>query len=265
MHPALEDWSDWMRAAGRADRTIDTRTKGIQALCHHAGNSDPVSITTRDLIRWLGDCRTAWTRRTYAMTARQWFGWLVEQGYRADDPSQRMPLPPLPRGVPRPASTVSIRQVLEVASRRSRAYILLGTFEGLRVHEIAKVKGEDFDDGWLYVEGKGGRVDAIPVHPLVEQLRRGYPVNGYWFPGRRGLHVSANSVTQTIGRAFERAGYHSTAHQLRHWFGTHTQRTTKDSRITQSLMRHSSLESTQIYTEVADLRKVEAVRRLTTD
>jgi integrase/recombinase XerD len=54
-----------------------------------------------------------------------------------------------------------------------------------------------------------------------------------------------------------------TAHQLRHWFGTHTLRITRDVRTTQELLRHRSISSTAIYTKVADRAKQDAVRRLT--
>lgn len=263
----LDYWEQWMRAtAGASERTVETRLGGIEALCHHAGTDDPVSLTTRQIVAWLADQRAAWTRRTYAMTARQWHRWLVDQGFREDDPTAKLPLPPQPRGVPRPASSEALDAVLTDATRRLLAYIELAAFEGLRVHEIAKLRGEDFDDDgdWLYVRGKGGREWALPVHGRVQMLRRGFPARGWWFPSRRRPegHVSPNSVTQAVSRAFRRHGYDVTAHQLRHWFGTHALRTSKDLRVTQELMRHQSSSSTQIYTEVADLAKQETVRRL---
>lgn len=263
MDALLDEWAEWMRASGAADRTISTRLQGIRTLCSFADTKDPVSLTTRQLISWLAACRSAWTRCTYASSARAWHRWLVDRGYRLDNPMSAVPVPKQPRGVPRPATTSDLKQVLETAPRIARAYITLGAFEGLRVHEIAKVDGDHFDgEGWMYVDGKGGELAAIPVHPLVDQLRRGFPEHGLWFPGSVDGHVSPNSVTKSIGRTFQRRGMHVTAHQLRHWFGTHTQRISKDSRVTQQLMRHASLDSTQIYTQVADLSKVEAVRRL---
>lgn len=263
----LELWSQWMRAtSGASDRTVDTRVGGIRALCTHAGTTDPVSLTTRQIVAWLADQNTAWTRRTYAVTARQWFRWLVEQDLRDDDPTAKLPLPPQPRGLPRPASSESLDVVLEASTRRLLAYVELAAFEGLRVHEIAKIRGEDFDPdgGWLYVTGKGGQQWALPVHPRVNMLRAGFPASGWWFPSRRRPegHVSPNSVTQAVSRAFRRHGYNVTAHQLRHWFGTHALRISKDLRVTQELMRHKSSSSTQMYTEVADLAKQETVRRL---
>jgi site-specific recombinase XerD len=259
----LEMWSQWMRAAGASEKTVDTRIGGIRSLCAHAGAEDPGALTTMDIINWLAACRSPWTRKTYATSARAWHQWLVEQGLRDDDPTERVPRPPQPKGIPRPAGSTALSAVLEVAPRRARAYIALAAFEGLRVHEIAKVQGEHFQGEWLYVTGKGGQLSALPVHQVVQQLQRGFPDEGWWFPsGSRLGHVTPNSVSRTVSQAFRRCGYAVTAHQLRHWFGTHTLRGSRDLRVTQELMRHQSLSSTQIYTEVANRAKVEAVRRL---
>ena len=260
----LAEWGDWMRAGSAADLTIKTRLTGIRTLCRHAGTDDPVSLTTRQIIRWLSDCDARWTRHTYSTSARAWHGWLVARGYRDDDPTAALPKTTAPKGVPRPASSEALDAVLPVAGRRARAYILLAAYEGLRVHEIAKVRGEDFDgDGWLYVDGKGSVEAALPVHRLVEQVRRGWPETGYWFPGSTDGHVGGSAVGCTIAATFRRNGYDFTAHQLRHWYGTQLQRAPgADIRTTQELMRHASLQSTQIYTEVSSSSKVAAVRRL---
>lgn len=262
MHEMLAEWEDWYRAAGAADTTIRTRLINIRLLCSHAGIDDPVSITTRQIIRWLASCETAWTRTTYATSARAWHRWLVDRGYRNDNPMDLVPVPKRPRGTPRPAPSDAVRDVLLVASRKGRAYIELATFQGLRTFEIAKVRGEDFSEGWQTVHGKGDVVWSIPIHPLVEQLRRGFPEVGFWFPGLTDGHVGASTVGQTISASFRRRGFDITAHQLRHWYGTHAQRVGKDSRLTQRLMRHASLSSTQMYTEVADLGMQDTVRRL---
>jgi integrase/recombinase XerD len=53
--------------------------------------------------------------------------------------------------------------------------ILLAALAGLRVHEIAKICGEDvdIDSRTLRVTGKGGRTETLPRHPiLVESPRR---------------------------------------------------------------------------------------------
>lgn len=263
MHELLEEWEDWYRAAGASDDTVHTRLVNIRLLCASAGTDDPVSITTRQIVRWLASCNKAWTRSTYATSARVWFGWLVDRGYRNDNPMDPVPVPKRPRGAPRPAPSDAVRDVLLTCSRRARAYIELATFQGLRCFEIAQVRGEDFNEGWQLVHSKGGEDYTLPIHPMVEMLRRGHPETGYWFRGRMGAeHVTAKAVSTTVSAAFHRQGYPVTAHMLRHWYGTHAQRVGKDIRSTQRLMRHASLSSTQIYTEVADLGMQETVRRL---
>lgn len=259
----LAEWELWLRAAGQAEKTIETRKAGVRTLCLHAGTDDPTTITERQLVAWLGGCNAQWTRYTYAATAKVWFRWLVDRGYRDDNPTTGLPRLRTPRGTPRPVTTDALTDVLGVAPRKARAYILLAAYAGLRVHEIAKLQGEDFADEWLYVTGKGGVKAAIPVHPVLEQLRRGFPAQGYWFPSTSELgHVRPQAVSSTIGRTFRQAGHEMNAHQLRHWFGTWLQRMSKDIRVTQELMRHASLRSTQIYTEVSEQSQIDAVRRL---
>lgn len=263
MQDTLDEWGDWYRATGASDDTIRTRLLNIRLLHANAGVTDPGAITTRHIIRWLAACNTAWTRATYATSARVFFKWLAARGYRLDNPMEPIPVPKRPRGTPRPAPSDAVRDVLAVCGRRARVYIMLATFQGLRCFEVAQVRGEDFNEGWQLVHGKGGVEYWVPVHPAVELIRRGYPARDYWFPGNKGAdHVSPHAVSRTISGTFRRAGYPVTAHMLRHWYGTHAQRIGKDIRRTQALMRHASLSSTQIYTEVADLGMQETVRRL---
>jgi site-specific recombinase XerD len=59
-----------------------------------------------------------------------------------------------------------------------------------------------------------------------------------------------------------RAGVKASPHQLRHYFGSTLLAKGADLREVQELMRHSSIASTQIYTEVPDARRAAAIARL---
>jgi integrase/recombinase XerD len=104
--------------------------------------------------------------------------------------------------------------------------ILLAALAGLRVHEIAKVRGQDvdLDSRTLYVVGKGGHGASIPLHPLLAKAAESMPRRGWWFPAnsrRPGEHIRSRCVSDVIGTAMQRAGIHDgTAHRLRHWYGT---------------------------------------------
>jgi integrase len=144
--------------------------------------------------------------------------------------------------------------------------ILLGAYQGLRTHEIAKVHGRDIDldEMTIHVVGKGGYADDLPLHPIVAEVATGFPVNDWWFPamGRPGRHILGNSVSSIVSQAFKRSGIDRTAHDLRHWFGTELVRSGADLRTAQTLLRHGNLSTTAIYVQIADTQREKAVLRL---
>jgi integrase/recombinase XerD len=259
----LDRWEAWMRAAGRSPQTIKTRLSGIETLCRHAGVTSVTAITADHITAWLGDCDKPWTRCTYWMTVRCWVGWALAEGIICADPTARLAKPRTPKCVPRPVSDNVITALLaNPPNARVRAYVALAALAGLRVHEIAKLRGEDVDPaGWLYVDGKGGTRCAIPLHPELATIAATMPPVDWWFP-HNGTHVSGEWVSTCIRRALRAVGSTATAHQLRHSFGTAVLRSSHDLRVTQELLRHSSPASTAIYTQVADLDKVDAIRAL---
>jgi integrase/recombinase XerD len=273
----LERWEAWMRAAGRSPQTIKTRLSGIETLCRHAGVTSVTAVTADHITAWLADCEAPWTRSTYWMTVRCWVGWALAEGIICADPTARLAKPRTPKCVPRPVSDAVIRQLLNGFEDgfeddrnkkchknppRIRAYVALAALAGLRVSEIARVRGEDIDPaGWLFVDGKGGTRAAIPLHPQLATIAATMPPVDWWFP-HNGSHVSGEWVSTCIRRALRAVGSTATAHQLRHSFGTAVLRSSHDLRVTQELLRHSSPASTAIYTQVADLDKVDAIRAL---
>jgi integrase/recombinase XerD len=272
----LDRWEAWMRAAGRSPQTIKTRLSGIETLCRHAGVTSVTAITAEHVTAWLGDCEAPWTRCTYWMTVKCWVTWALAEGVICADPTARLAKPRTPKCVPRPVSDNVITALLaNPPNARVRAYVALAALAGLRVHEIAKLRGEDcqLDDaavgssasrsnaGWLYVDGKGGTRAAIPLHPQLASIAATMPPVDWWFP-HNGSHVSGEWVSTCIRRALRAVGSTATAHQLRHSFGTAVLRSSHDLRVTQELLRHSSPASTAIYTQVADLDKVDAIRAL---
>jgi integrase/recombinase XerD len=147
--------------------------------------------------------------------------------------------------------------------------VLLAAFAGLRVHEIAKIHGKDFDPiaGTLRVEGKGRKKVTIPLHPAIRAEAVEYPRAELWFPGRMRKDqpvepMTRHHVSQIIREAMDTAHVDATAHALRHTFATSLVNEDVDMLTIQKLMRHSSPTSTAIYAEVSRVRRAEAVNRL---
>lgn len=260
------DWRLWMEAAEMSQRTISARL-AVLALLAARLCVDPVTATWQDVARFLTDDRLGpASRSTYYGHLRSWFCWLVLNDYRSDNPTDRVRRPRVPRGQPRPITTDQLGRLLASGIyARTRMMVLLAAYEGMRVHEIAKIRGEHLRGGNLTVVGKGGRTDVLPVHEAVAHEAQRFPNIGLWFPrpSDRSLPVLANSVSNVLSKAMQRAGVPGTPHALRHWFGTHALRAAGgDLRVAQELMRHASPATTAIYTLVDDDRRRAAIDAL---
>lgn len=258
----VADWEAWQHAQNLSERTIRERAGVIINLCSYS-DVTPEAITSRDIIRYIGrrDLKAS-TKATYFASIQAFTRWCVTTGIREDDPCLKAPTPKRPRNLPRPITPAQFVKLLAVANRRrTRMMILLGSLAGLRVHEIAKIHGGDITEGVLSVTGKGGATKLVPLHEAIQDAARHFPEDGWWFASYDGSggHVTRSAVSRAISRAMERAGVHGTPHQLRHFFGTSLLDAGVDLRTVQELMRHESLQSTQIYTLVSGTRKRDAV------
>ena len=269
-HRLIDDWELWQTAARLSACTITERIRVITQFATEA-DCDPSTAQPVQIMRWLGRHTDDWstsTAATYHSYLRSWFHWLTLMDHRTDNPMIKLGSPRYPERVPRPVPDDGLlRLLLTRMHHRTRVMILLAALAGLRVSEIARVRGEDIDLGKpvIYVLGKGNRRAALPLHPLLVEAAQSMPRRGWWFPGnsrRPGQHVHSKAVSDIIGQAMRRAGAQGTPHSLRHWFGTTLLDDGADVRTVQTLLRHRSLATTAIYTAVPDERRHSAVGRL---
>lgn len=259
----LGEWERWQLAVRSQPRSITERRNAIIRM---ARVCDPETATTDDVVRWLS--ASPWapnTARTQYSYAKGWFGFLLRTQRRTDNPMVAIPPPYVPRAVPRPVTSEEIARLLRSGCRRkTRMMILLAMYQGLRVHEVAKFRGQDIHGAEMIVSGKGGVIATLPLHPEVAKYASWFPETfpgtGWWFPSPKGGHTSAKSVSNLIAEGFKRAGIHASAHQLRHWYGTQVLKAAGGNlRVAQELLRHSSPQTTAIYTQVDDTQRRAAV------
>lgn len=266
----LAEWELWQTARRLKQVTIAERVRVIGLFAEETGR-DPAHAQPIDMVRWLAAHSEDWsesTAATYHSYLRSWFKWLVLMDYRVDDPMVKLGSPKYPDRLPRPVPDDGLARLLcSRMHHRTRLMILLASLGGLRVHEIAKFRGEDIDlpRRVFYVHGKGGSKHVLPLHPLLAEAALTMPQRGWWFPSnntRPGQHIHSKGVSDIIGQAMRRAGTPGTPHSLRHWFGTTLLDDGEDVRVVQTLLRHKSLATTAIYTKVPDARRHSAVDRL---
>ncbi|GAA1361406.1 site-specific tyrosine recombinase XerD [Brevibacterium luteolum] len=257
--PVLSEWVDWMTAQGLSERTIVERSAFVSRL----GN--PLTASRAALLAELGRPELSnSSRRTYRNHVKAFYTWAVDMGYLDTNPVDKLPNPRVPRSRQHTVSTVDVQRLARAPMRRrTRAMILLATYQGLRVHEIVKVRAEDvdLDLGTLTVAGKGGVIARLPLSDVIRELAGTMPAAGYWFPSGDG-HMKANSASDTIGKAMRRAGVKGSAHSLRRYYGTQMLRRGANLRVVQELLRHAQLSTTALYTEIDESQMRSAIDSL---
>lgn len=249
----LRAWTVWMQAAGLSNRTIQGRADTVRLLARRH-SVDPAEATWEILAQFLANCPSPGTRQVYRSQLVSFYHWLVLTDQRIDDPTIKLHKGRPVKRKPRPVSLDQLDAMLrQPMHHMTMPKLLLGAYEGFRVHEIAKFRGEDIDGDTIRVIGKGGILGEVPLHPLVAKVAERMPPRGYWFPSHNRLGpVQPNSVSVVVGKLMRRAGLppSRTAHSLRHFFGTEELRATGNLRLVQQLMRHENIASTVLYTEI---------------
>jgi site-specific recombinase XerD len=262
----LAAWATAMRANGLAERTLRERPRVVRAAAALIG-VPAHQLASEQLIDYLAELTSAGTRQTYYSALQAWHTWLVLVGAREDNPMASMRRPKAPRRDPKPVATAHIERLLASGiRRRTRTIVLLCAYQGMRVHEAAKIRGQDVDlvAGTLRIVGKGGVDELVPLHPTIADEAANYPRRGYWFPShtRQGRPIRSTGLSSTISRAMARCGVPGTAHSLRHWLATELVREEVNARVIQTIMRHKSLATLAIYTRVDRDQQRAALNRL---
>jgi len=138
---------------------------------------------------------------------------------------------------------------------------------GLRISELLglRVKDVDFLSENLRVLGKGSKERLVPIGSpalaaLQRYLREAAVTSGPLFLSKRRTPITQQAVDQLLRKYLKLSSipFKVSPHKLRHSFATHLLDAGADLRSVQSLLGHSSLSTTQIYTHVTKERLREA-------
>lgn len=264
----LPEYELWQTARRLARTTISERSRVLAQFYTDTG-VQPAHASAVDVMRWIAD-HPDWSQGTvcaYYAYLNGWYKWLQAQDLRADNPMLKIGAPKTPERLPRPVSDADVRALLTSSTHtRTTGMILLATMQGLRVHEIAKVRAEDInlDAGTLTVKGKGGTLHSLPLHPRVAEWAWRMPRRGWWFASqyRPGEPIRSKSVSQAISGAMDRCGIRATPHALRHWFATKLLADSGSIYLVRDLLRHKNVSTTAVYAKLPDEHRRDAIDRL---
>jgi integrase/recombinase XerD len=249
--------------AGRGRDLADAAAEDIEAYFHAIG------------ARGLAPATAA--RRRAAV--RQFYRFVLGEGWRKDDPVRRVDAPKKGRALPKVLGRDEVERLIAAAGARDGAAGLrLGCMieilyaSGLRVSELLTLPLAALarDPAYLMVRGKGGKDRLAPLNDAARAAVKAYlPVrpafypkgakdSPWLFPSRGvGGRLTARRMAQLLDEAAAGAGIDParvSPHVLRHAFATHLLEGGADLRAVQTLLGHADIATTQIYTHVAEDR-----------
>jgi len=226
------------------------------------------------------------TRARRLSAIRQLYRFALAEGWRTDDPAQRISGPGKARALPKTLSLQEVDALLAAARTRGRTdaervrdtclmQLLYAT--GMRVSELVAlpVAAARGDPAMLLVTGKGGKERMVPLSPPARtaladwlaardaaQEAAGGPAGGapsrFLFPSRgRAGHLTRHRFHGLVKELAVAAGISParvTPHALRHAFATHLLEGGADLRAIQTLLGHADISTTEIYTHVLEAR-----------
>lgn len=203
---------------------------------------------------------------------RTFYRFLLEEKRVVEDPTEDIELPKLNRALPKFLSVAEINALCTQATlngligQRDLAMLELMYACGLRVSELITLTLDDlhFNSGIIKVRGKGSKERLVPVGKIALQVLHDYlqgsrqqllkkKLSSLVFLSQKGGGLSRQQFFLQIKKYARQAGIQRqvSPHILRHSFATHLLEGGADLRSVQSLLGHSDLSTTQIYTHVS--------------
>lgn len=177
---------------------------------------------------------------------------------------ERLPHPKRPMTLPQILTmqeTLSFFAAIKSAKYKALLGIIYGA--GLRISEACALKPTDIDSQRMLIHvrrGKGSKDRYVLLGETMLTLLREYYQNArrkgdYLFPGQKPQNpLTPAAIRKVLKKVAAKAGLSKkiTPHTLRHSFATHLLETGYDLRVVQTLLGHTSIQTTQRYTHVTD-------------
>lgn len=276
---AIEDFLAMLAAErGAAANTLIAYRRDLEGAEAFVGD---LASASRARLSQLG---TAWSgfapgtvaRKSSAL--RQFYGFLLDEGLRHDDPSGALPRSPARRPLPKILTHEELallfgRAEAEAANGEARALRMLALLEllygsGLRATELVSlpISAVPRDEPFLTITGKGGQARMVPISTRATKAVASWmPMRGseapFLFPSGKS-HLTRIRLYQLLKELAVRAGLAPekvSPHVLRHAFATHLLEGGADLRVLQTMLGHADIATTQIYTHVDSARLVALV------
>lgn len=250
------------------------------------GNREVISATREDILLFLGELLKAGNKPRSVSRAlvsvRVFYRYLVTEGLVKKNPASLIEGMKVEKGLPRIMSYSDIMKIINTIESsgpqglRDLAMIELLYATGIRVSELVNLKLGDVDlnVGYLRVLGKGAKERIVPVGEYARKKIKEYLDVSR--PKLLGKRISEYLFITRLGKKFTRQGFwlmlkkyahlagikvNVTPHVFRHSFATHLLERGADMRTLQTMLGHSDISTTQIYTHVSSEQMKKVYKR----
>ncbi len=240
------------------------------------GNREVISVTREDILLFLGELLEEGKKPRSVSRAlvsiRVFYRYLISQGLVKKNPAALIEGMKIKKELPRVMSYSDIMKIINIikpddaSGLRDLAMIELLYATGIRVSELVNLKLGDVDlnVGYLRVLGKGTKERIVPVGEYARKRVKEYLDIAR--PRLLGKRISEHLFITRFGTKFTRQGFwlmvknyarlagvkvNVTPHVFRHSFATHLLERGADLRTLQTMLGHSDISTTQVYTHVS--------------
>lgn len=218
------------------------------------------------------------SRARKVSSLRSFFRYLTDKIHVLDsNPAGGLELPAKPKELPRYLTTDDSIHLLESIEGKyaERDYCILTLFLncGLRVSELVGLNVTDVREGTLRVRGKGNKERMLYLNEACEDAIAQYlpkritpheSDRSALFVSRNRNRINVQTVKWLVKKYITAAGLDPTkysAHKLRHTAATLMYQNGVDIRTLQNVLGHARVDTTMIYTHIADQHIREAAER----
>jgi integrase/recombinase XerD len=268
---------------GLSKNTLTAYRNDIQTFSNWYKGNSLLEVERVDLLDYLADrLKQGFSSRSTARSLsslRAFYSHLTVRHNLKEDPTSRVESPKLGRSLPKTLSEEEVERLIQAPDvdddigLRDRAMLELIYACGLRVSELISldILNINLRQGVIRVIGKGEKERLVPMgeealHWIERYINKSRPnfikadnKITEVFLSKRGKAMTRQTFWYRLKEYAQLASINKelSPHTLRHAFATHLINHGADLRTVQLLLGHSSLSTTQIYTEVARHRMKE--------
>lgn len=261
---------------GLSQNTIDNYTYDLERLCQFLDKNNivvsPIKINEETIQQFIYSVAKQVNARSQARIIsglKSFFGYLIFEDYRNDNPLELIETPRTGRKLPDTLTVKEIDNLINAIDlsqpegERNRAMLETLYGCGLRVSELVLLKISDlfFDEGFVKITGKGNKQRFVPIGKLTQKyielycnfnrtklnIQKGH--EDTLFLNRRGKGLTRAMIFTIIKELALKIELNKaiSPHTFRHSFATHLLENGADLRSIQLMLGHESITTTEIY------------------